>query len=355
MALRFDHPTEHAPVCMPNWLDSWIYSNGDTKGIDQFALLNLKQFIYKNKVKSYLANQIFSMKYYNFLICISLSSLLVLSCKKDAGPEPIREIQEQTPEDDKALVSYLQTHFYNYEDFEDDPDNYNIGITIDTIADENSDKTALWDQVQTKTIEIKDKNDNVIPNKMYFLVVKEGIGEKPSRVDSTFVTYKGTLLNRNVFDSRDLPLWFDLTDVVRGFREFLPELRAGSHTLNNDGTYDFDQYGQGVFFIPSALGYYAQNILTIPKYSPLVFSVGLHKVNPADHDNDGILSINEDPDGDGNPFNDDTDEDRIPNYRDSDDDGDGTLTKKEYDRDGDGVPDDDDKDGTPDYLDQDNT
>ena len=110
-----------------------------------------------------------------------------------------------------------------------------------------------------------------------------------------------------------------------------------------------------MFFIPSALGYYAQSILTIPQYSPLVFTVALHKVNQADHDNDGILSINEDPDGDGNPFNDDTDEDRIPNYRDSDDDGDGTLTKKEYDRDGDGVPDDDDKDGTPDYLDEDNT
>ena len=44
------------------------------------------------------------MKYYSFLICITLSSLLVLGCKKDDGPEPIREIQDQAPEDDKALV-----------------------------------------------------------------------------------------------------------------------------------------------------------------------------------------------------------------------------------------------------------
>ena len=139
------------------------------------------------------------MKFYKLLICITLTIPLVLACKKDDGPEPIREIQDQTPEDDKSLVKYLQTHFYNYEDFENDPDNHKIVITIDTIADENSDKTPLWDQVNTKTIEIKDKNDNLIPNKMYFLVVKEGIGEKPSRVDSTFVTYKGTLLNRVVF------------------------------------------------------------------------------------------------------------------------------------------------------------
>ena len=190
------------------------------------------------------------MKYYKLLICITLSIPLVLGCKKDDGPEPIREIQDQTPEDDKSLVKYLQTHFYNYEDFENDPHNHKIVITIDTIADENSNKIPLWDQVNTKTIEIKDKNDNLIPNKMYFLVVKEGIGEKPSRVDSTFVTYKGTLLNRFVFDSRDLPLWFDLTDVVRGFREFLPELRSGSHSINNDGTYDFDHYGQECFLFP---------------------------------------------------------------------------------------------------------
>ena len=295
------------------------------------------------------------MKYLSYIFCVLLLLGLVLSCKKDSGPEPVRELQDQAPKDDEALVSYLQTHFYNYEEFDEDPDNYKIEISIDTIADDNIDKTPLWDQVQTKTIELTDRNDNKVPNKIYFLEVREGVGEKPSRMDSTFVTYKGTLLNRKVFDSRELPLWFDLTDVIRGFREFLPELKAGDHTLNNDGTYDLDNYGQGIFFIPSALGYYAQNLLSIPKYSPLVFSVALHKVNQADHDNDGILSINEDPDGDGNPFNDDTDEDRIPNYRDSDDDGDGTLTKKEYDRDGDGVPDDYDNDGIPDYLDQDNT
>ena len=295
------------------------------------------------------------MKHFSRVSTVLLLLSFVLCCKKDSGPEPVRELQKQAPKDDEALVSYLQSHFYNYEDFENDPDNHKIKITIDSISDKNADKISLWDQIDSKTIDLNDKNDNKVSHKMYFLVVKEGVGESPSLVDSTFVTYTGTFLNKNVFDSRELPLWFDLTDVIRGFREFLPELKAGDHTLNNDGTYDLDNYGQGMFFIPSALGYYAQNLLSIPKYSPLVFSVALHKVNPADHDNDGILSINEDPDGDGNPFNDDTDKDRIPNYRDSDDDGDGTLTKKEYDSDGDGILDDNDNDGIPDYLDQDNT
>ncbi|MDC3238297.1 hypothetical protein OAT74_00755 [Flavobacteriaceae bacterium] len=296
------------------------------------------------------------MKYYNRLICISLFLVFLLGCKKDEAPEPPVELDVQAPLDDEALVNYLQSHFYNYEDFQNDPDNHNITISIDTIADENSDKTPLWDQVQNKSVDLTDASGNTISNKMYYLVVKEGVGEKPTAVDSTFVTYKGTLLNRMVFDVREeLPIWFDLTGVVRGFREFIPELRPGTHTFNDDGTYEFDDFGQGVVFIPSALGYYAQNIASIPKYSPLVFSVALHKVNPADHDNDGVLSIDEDVDADGDPFNDDTDEDRVPNFRDADDDGDGTLTKTEYDRDGDGEADDDDEDGIPDYLDIDNT
>ena len=295
------------------------------------------------------------MKYLDLLLTFTAILLIALSCKKDSGPEPIRDAQEQTINDDELLVNYLQTHFYNYEDFENEPDNYKIEILLDTINEENSNKTSLWNQVKTKTVVLKDRDDKEIPNNLYYLEVRRGIGDSPSNIDSTFVTYKGSLLNGNIFDLRQLPTWFDLTGVVRGFREFLPKLSSGDHTLNNDGTYDLDHYGQGILFIPSTLGYYAQNLLAIPKYSPLIFSVALHKVNPADHDNDGILSRDEDADGDGDPYNDDTDEDNRPNYIDADDDGDGTNTRVEFDRDGDGIADDDDNDGTPDYLDQDNT
>ena len=295
------------------------------------------------------------MKYLNLLLIFKVILPIFFGCKKDSGPEPIRDAQVQTLDDDEALVSYLQTHFYNYEDFENDPDNYKIEISIDTINNENFDKTPLWEQVQTKIIVINDRNDNKITNNLYYLEVKKGVGDSPSNIDSTFVTYKGSLLNGNIFDQRQLPTWFDLTGVVIGFREFLPELSPGDHTLNIDGTYDLDHYGQGIFFIPSTLGYYAQNLSAIPKYSPLIFTVALHKVNPADHDNDGILSRDEDANSDGDPYNDDTDNDNRPNYNDADDDGDGTNTRIEFDRDGDGIADDGDNDGTPDYLDQDNT
>jgi hypothetical protein len=70
-----------------------------------------------------------------------------------------------------------------------------------------------------------------------------------------------------------------------------------------------------------------------------------------DDDDDCVPTRLEDPDGDGDPTNDDTDGDGIPNYLDEDDDGDG-MTSCAEDRDGDGDPtnDDSDGDGIPDYL-----
>ena len=75
-----------------------------------------------------------------------------------------------------------------------------------------------------------------------------------------------------------------------------------------------------------------------------MFEVNLLATNTADHDRDGVSTILEDLDGDGNLFNDDTDEDGLPNYLDTDDDGDGILTKDELG--------DSNDDGIPDYLDK---
>ena len=285
------------------------------------------------------------------LLNLYLLLLVFINCEDDEGPLPPRDVKIQTIEDDAALVNYLQSHFYNYDDFAFDPNNYELEILLDSIADENSDKIPLWDQVSFKLVDTEDTDDNIVQHKLYYLEVKKGSGASPSSVDSTFVSYKGSLLNGDIFDDRDYPIWFDLVNVVRGFREFLPELSEGDFTINEDGTVKFDNYGKGLIFMPSALGYYSSVSSSIPAYSPLIFSVNLHKVNQSDHDRDGILSINEDIDGDGNPLNDDTDGDGLPNMNDFDDDGDGVPTFNELDRNMDGIPDDTDNNGTPDYLD----
>jgi hypothetical protein len=71
-----------------------------------------------------------------------------------------------------------------------------------------------------------------------------------------------------------------------------------------------------------------------------------------DDDGDGIISCDEDPDGDGDPSNDDLDADRAPDFRDLDEDGD-LVSDEDLDEDGSVLDHDSDGDGTPDYRDGD--
>ena len=293
-------------------------------------------------------------KYFFHWSLFSFFTLILFACnQEDVESVEIRDVQTQFEEDDTDLLSFLQTHFYNYEDFVAAPDDYNLRIQIDTLAGENAGYTPLIDQVRSKQIEITNSDGQVIDHTLYYLVVREGKGQKPSEVDSTYVRYTGRLLDGAIFDSRELPVWFNLPDVVPGFREGIPEFRSGSFQENADGTYTFFDYGQGALFIPSGLGYYASSQPGIPAYSPLVFTFSLFVMKATDHDGDSVLSAEEDINQDGNPFNDDTDRDGTANMYDSDDDGDGVPTRDEIDRDENGVPGDSDGDGTPNYLDPD--
>lgn len=86
-----------------------------------------------------------------------------------------------------------------------------------------------------------------------------------------------------------------------------------------------------------------------------VYSIGaLREFPPRDDDDDGVPTRDEDRDGDGDPTNDDTDGDGIPDYLDPDDDGDGVISAQEdINSDGDLTNDDTDGDGIPNYLDAD--
>ncbi len=80
--------------------------------------------------------------------------------------------------------------------------------------------------------------------------------------------------------------------------------------------------------------------------------LALDELNCMDSDADGIPDVYEDFDGDGILDNDDTDNDGLANYLDDDDDGDGVLTIFEA-TDEDGNPIDTDGDTDVDYLDND--
>jgi len=279
---------------------------------------------------------------------------IFLQCKKDDDTSEseyvIREYSDQVILDQSILEEYLQTHTYNYEDFNN---NSNIDVKINKLND-NSSRQSLLDMASLKSINVKDSNGNDVPHNLYYIIAREGSNTSPSIVDSVYVAYEGKLTSGESFDMRKFPVWIDLANSLKGFREGVSELKTGVYSENSNGTIEYNSFGVGIFIFPSGLGYFENISSGIPEYSPLIFSVKLMTYNDTDHDNDGILSIFEDIDGDGSPFEDDSDGDRIWNMYDSDDDGDGILTINELDKNNDTIIDDTDNDGIPDYLDPDN-
>lgn len=122
----------------------------------------------------------------------------------------------------------------------------------------------------------------------------------------------------------------------------------GTSVRFNYRTYDGDPSGLICADIPDS------NVNIIDDYEAMSGTVNYTSLF-VDDDNDGILSVLEDINGNGDLEDDDTDGDGIPNYKDEDDDGDNVPTKSENpDPNGDELLDDaqdTDGDGTPDYLD----
>jgi hypothetical protein len=268
---------------------------------------------------------------------------------------PERDRVEEALAAKLEIEAFLQTHFYNYEDFQNPPAGFNFKIVFDTIAGVNANKIPLIDQVTSKTVVDRVKTDLTYP--LYVLNVIQGDGDSPIFADAALLSFKGQLLNRITFDASDTPIRLDLTQVITGFQEGIVEFNGSTGFIENpDGTITFENFGVGAVFIPSGIGYW----LTpppgspIPVYSQLIFTFQVYDViKDIDHDLDGVPSFMEDLNGNGILNDDDTDADGIPNYLDTDDDGDGVLTIDEVivNEDGTITFPDSNNNGTPDYLD----
>lgn len=294
---------------------------------------------------------------YTFLI---FTILTLISCEKDDEGNksaPVRPLAEVAAENQRDIENYLNTHFYNYEEFENPPQNFDFKIKINPIEGENASKKPLMRDVKEVTINISDDDETNIPHKLYTLNIRDGAGKNRATIaDSVYLRYTGQLLKGTEFDKATTPIWLDLVGSLRGFREGLPGFKdGGAIVTKDDGTFEVKNYGIGLIIMPSGLGYFSRATANIPAYSPLIFKIELLRVNQADHDGDGIPSFMEDINKDGLFSNDNTDGDQIPDYSDSDDDGDGTPTRREIIIHSNGritFP-DKDKDGVPDYRDSD--
>ena len=276
------------------------------------------------------------MKIKNLVYLLAVC-LLILACKKDKDDaEDNFDAAGQALIDDQVLVEYLKTHYLN-------AGNNAIEMILDG-------ETALMDRVITQTVV-----RNEISYKLYVLNDSfPGVTFAPATVDSVLVTYSGMTLDEVVFDSRDSRTWISLIDVIPGWSFGFTNFKGGNVVVRADESFYYEDFGKGFLFIPSGLAYrnFAQGV--IPENSPLIFEITLRDVNKSDHDNDGVLNVYEDIDGDGAVNNDDSDGDGIFDYLDIDDDNDGVFTRDEdTNDDGDPRNDDTDNDGIPNYLDPD--
>jgi hypothetical protein len=287
-------------------------------------------------------------KYYFILLITTIS---LFSCSKDDAAEiqPPRDFAVQYATDLTDIEEYLKNYYITVVDhagFADDQD-----VTFTKIATGGT-QPSIYSYLNSATFPkllSRDVSLHDITYKLYYLVLREGEGESPSNADAVLAAYKGDYLARTTVSEvttlsatqfevvKNPQQFFSLLTTVVGWGETFPQFKTGTYSSNTDGTVKYEDFGAGVMFLPSGLGYYNLGQGSIPSYAPLVFSFKLYEINRLDSDGDGIMNFQEDLDGDGymrvlatgviNP--DDTDGDGIPNFLDKDDDGDGISTRTE--------------------------
>lgn len=289
----------------------------------------------------------------------------------------VRDRGEQQIEDNAALLEYFSTHYYNAGDFVGvaNPKIANLLISElpedGVLPDPDTNRLLSAELVSDNPNGIlKDTLVNLANTnyKIYYLQLNKGGGEKfPNFSDRIRYIYDGKLLDGTTFDSAVTPVTSNLVSngidadgLIVGFRKVIPQFKvAASFNENNDGTFNYTNHGTGVMFLPSGMAYFNNARPGIPAYSPILFKFEIYESFDNDYDADGVPSHLEDLNGDGEFFvdpddpdnDDDTDGNGVPDFVDPDDDGDGILTINE-DLDNDGDPTNDiGPNGIPRYLD----
>lgn len=94
---------------------------------------------------------------------------------------------------------------------------------------------------------------------LFYIIENEGVGGHPHENSTVRIAYKGYFLDGEVFDSsQDARL--SLYQTIQGWRIGIPLFKQG---------------GNGILFVPSALGYGPTGSMKIPGNTVLIFEVEL--------------------------------------------------------------------------------
>jgi FKBP-type peptidyl-prolyl cis-trans isomerase FkpA len=102
---------------------------------------------------------------------------------------------------------------------------------------------------------------------VYYTIVSQGQGKKPTPCSAIVASYKGELTNGNVFDQGQFSAFYPLISLIKGWTNTIPMLGEG---------------GSIKLYIPPTLGYGSQAVtnpqtgaVSIPANSILIFELQL--------------------------------------------------------------------------------
>ena len=134
------------------------------------------------------------------------------------------------------------------------------GLCLFSTSACNPDRQEVKDEKKIKDyLEENNLDAESTESGLYYIINVPGSNDHPEQTDEVNIAYAGTLLNGNLFDSSNSST-FVLNHLIEGLREGIPLLGKG---------------GEGVFFIPSELGYGGNSQPDIPANSVLIFEVTL--------------------------------------------------------------------------------
>jgi FKBP-type peptidyl-prolyl cis-trans isomerase FkpA len=246
----------------------------------------------------------------NIFLLLLLAIIGVYSCDDDnnAFTNPFLDVnhEELAIRDNDSIVKFLKNNYYD--------------VSLDAIKILVDGEISLFeDTSKLKAVKVI---DNDIEHTLYVYNIEEGqsspVKGNPTVMDSVYVKYTGRVfLNSELsavnFEVNENGIWFTLNSVIkgwkRGFTSFLSgELKKEANGDVFNGPITYLNTGKGFLVIPSGLAYTSSNVNNYTSAlvdTNLIFFVELLDiVEDTDHDNDGVPSILEDANGDGDPTND---------------------------------------------------
>jgi hypothetical protein len=218
------------------------------------------------------------MKKIKFIVLSIVLCNTFLSCEKEEAiviPQK-RDYQTQYNEEIVKIENYLKTHSIFVVDNPGATDDKNVDYAVVPSLDVNSiwgtDPSVPNANVLTKLVTV-----GGVEHKIYYLKFRDGVGASPTLNNQIKAYYKLVLLNNestliqtSVVDGVNLPM----NGLILGWQNILPEFKMGTIT----GTNQYNDFGAGVMFLPSALAYYDISTSQIPAYSPIIYNFKLFNV-----------------------------------------------------------------------------